>query len=77
MFCMLISELPDSWVDREREILKPAAVGASPSTQQKYKQSGFIRCNVSKLKRSLERSVKPDDLRQFLRYFSNPASPER
>ena len=69
-----ISELSDSLVDREREGLKPAA--ASPSSQQKYKQSGSFAVMFPKLKRNLERSVKPDDLREFLRYFSNPASPE-
>jgi hypothetical protein len=29
-----------------------------------------------KLKREIERSLEPDELKDFLRYFSNPASPE-
>ena len=76
---LLISESPDSSVDngkRERNF-KPAAAIASPCTQQrKYRQSSSFAVMFPKLKRSLERSLKPDDLKEFLRYFCNPASPD-
>ena len=75
-FFLQISELPDSSVNRDRECLKLAVAPANSSTQQKYKQSGSFAVMFPKLKRNLERSLKPEDLKEFLRYFCNPASPE-
>lgn len=63
-------------MNRDKECLKLAIASANPSTQQKYKQSGSFAVTFPKLKRNLERSLKPGDLKEFLRYFCNPASPE-
>ena len=63
-------------MNRDRECLKLAVASANPNTQQKYKQSGSFAVMFPKLKQNLERSLKPDDLKKFLRYFCNPASLE-
>ena len=63
-------------MNRDRECLKLATAADSASTQQKYKQSGSFAITFPKLKRNLERSLKPDDLKEFLRYFCNPSFPE-
>ena len=71
-----ISELPDVVVDRERESLEPAAPAASPSTlRSRYRQCGSFATMFPKLKQSLERSLNPGNLKDFLRYFCNPSSP--
>ena len=59
-------------MNRDRECLKLA----HPSTQQKYKQSGSFAVMFPKLKWNLEMILKADDLKEFLCYFCNPASPE-
>ena len=74
------SELPGGLVDRERESLKSAAAHSvdysDPDCKRKFRKYGSFAAMFPKLKQSLEKSVKPDDLKDFLRYFSNPASPE-
>ena len=50
--------------------------GERENLKLQYKQSGLFAVMFPKLKRSLERSLKPDDLKEFLRYFCNPASPD-
>jgi hypothetical protein len=66
-------------VYRDRECLRQSTGSAYSSNRcirQKFKQSGSFAVMFPKLKRNLERSLKPDDLKEFLSYFCNPASPE-
>ena len=74
------SELPDDDIV-ERERREPTAATccvdcSDPEYSRKSSQAGSFAALFIKLKRILDRSVEPKELKEFLRYYSNPTSPE-
>lgn len=64
-------------MEREREPTAACDIDCSdPEYSHKSSRSGLFATMFIKLKRNLDRSVKPKDLKEFLRYYSNPTSPE-
>ena len=64
-------------MEREREPTAACHVDCSDHEySHKSSQSGSFATMFIKLKRNLDRSVKPRDLKEFLRYYSNPTSPK-
>ena len=65
-------------MEREREPAQAAChINCSdPEFPRRCSQSGSFAVMFIELKRNLKKSVKLKDLRKFLRYYSNPTSPE-